>query len=60
MSCRSPYATTSTVGAYNEQEDITEAVRGTPTDLFGEYAGWAQLVMFAADLADLNNNGVNE
>lgn len=28
-------------------------------DLFGEYAGWAQLVMFAADLADLNN-GVNE
>lgn len=27
--------------------------------LFGQYAGWAQLVMFAADLADLNN-GVNQ
>lgn len=26
--------------------------------LFGQYAGWAQLVMFAADLVDLNN-GVN-
>lgn len=36
-----------------------EAVRGHLADLFGEYAGWAQLVMFAADLADLNN-GVNE
>lgn len=28
-------------------------------DLFGEFAGWAQLVMFAADLSDLNN-GVNQ
>lgn len=28
-------------------------------NLFGTYAGWAQLVMFAADLSDLNN-GVNE
>lgn len=28
-------------------------------DLFGEYAGWAQLVMFAADLLDLNN-GINQ
>ncbi|WPK24210.1 hypothetical protein PUMCH_001475 [Australozyma saopauloensis] len=28
-------------------------------NLFGEYAGWAQLVMFAADLVDLNN-GVNQ
>lgn len=27
-------------------------------DIFGEYSGWAQLVLFAADLADLNN-GVN-
>lgn len=28
-------------------------------ELFGEYAGWAQLVMFAAELSDLNN-GVNQ
>lgn len=36
-----------------------EMVRRHLADLFGEYAGWAQLVMFAADLADLNN-GVNQ
>lgn len=33
-------------------------VREHLQNLFGEYAGWAQLVMFAADLSDLNN-GVN-
>lgn len=36
-----------------------EMVRHHLANLFGEYAGWAQLVMFAADLADLNN-GVNQ
>ncbi|KAM9892436.1 hypothetical protein OXX79_010020 [Metschnikowia pulcherrima] len=34
-------------------------VRQHLRDLFGEYAGWAQSVMFAADLSDLNN-GVNQ
>lgn len=36
-----------------------EMVRRHLTELFGDYAGWAQLVMFAADLGDLNN-GVNQ
>lgn len=34
-------------------------VRQHLCSLFGEYAGWAQLVMFAADLSDLNN-GINQ
>ncbi|GEQ71663.1 hypothetical protein JCM33374_g5349 [Metschnikowia sp. JCM 33374] len=34
-------------------------VRNHLSSLFGEYAGWAQSVMFAADLSDLNN-GVNQ
>lgn len=34
-------------------------VRNYLRDIFGEYAGWAQLVMFAADLSDLNN-GINQ
>ncbi|OBA22959.1 DNA glycosylase [Metschnikowia bicuspidata var. bicuspidata NRRL YB-4993] len=34
-------------------------VRGHLRSLFGDYAGWAQLVMFAADLSDLNN-GINQ
>lgn len=38
--------------AYNQ-------VKNHLSDLFGEYAGWAQLVMFAADLSDLNN-GINQ
>lgn len=31
------------------------AIRLFFKDIFGEYAGWAQSVLFAADLADLNN-----
>lgn len=34
-------------------------VRNHLRNIFGEYAGWAQLVMFAADLSDLNN-GINK
>lgn len=34
-------------------------VRNHLRKIFGEYAGWAQLVMFAADLSDLNN-GINQ
>ncbi|CAK9442234.1 uncharacterized protein LODBEIA_P59770 [Lodderomyces beijingensis] len=31
------------------------SIRGFFRDIFGEYAGWAQSVLFAADLSDLNN-----
>ena len=31
------------------------AIRLFFKDIFGDYAGWAQSVLFAADLADLNN-----
>ncbi|KAG7663360.1 OGG1 [[Candida] subhashii] len=31
------------------------AIREFFKDIFGDYAGWAQSVLFAADLADLNN-----
>lgn len=37
---------------------IYGAIRLYFKDVFGEYAGWAQSVLFAADLSDLNN-GVN-
>lgn len=45
-------AKTMSAKAYHE-------VRKYLQSLFGEYAGWAQLVMFAADLSDLNN-GINQ
>lgn len=37
---------------------IYAAIRLYFKDVFGEYAGWAQSVLFASDLSDLNN-GVN-
>lgn len=36
-----------------------EAIRAHFKEIFGDYAGWAQSVLFASDLADLNN-GVNQ
>lgn len=46
-------------GTKTMTKNLYHAVRQHLQDLFGEYAGWAQLVMFAADLSDLNN-GINE
>lgn len=46
-------------GAKTMNKNSYHQVRLHLRDLFGEYAGWAQLVMFAADLSDLNN-GVNQ
>lgn len=46
-------------GAKTMTKNLYHAVRQHLQDLFGEYAGWAQLVMFAADLSDLDN-GINE
>lgn len=39
-------------------KEMYSAIREFFKDLFGEYAGWAQTVLFALDLSDLNN-GVN-
>ncbi|KAI5949293.1 OGG1 [Candida jiufengensis] len=36
-----------------------QEIRSYFKDIFGEYAGWAQSVLFAADLSDLNN-GIND
>lgn len=39
-------------------KQVYNEIRAFFQDLFGEYAGWAQSVLFASDLSDLNN-GVN-
>ncbi|EGV66719.1 8-oxoguanine glycosylase ogg1 [Yamadazyma tenuis] len=40
-------------------KQVYEDIRGFFKTLFGPYAGWAQSVLFASDLADLNN-GINQ
>lgn len=39
-------------------KQVYDEIRQYFKGLFGEYAGWAQLVLFASDLGDLNN-GIN-
>ncbi|KAI3406513.1 OGG1 [Candida oxycetoniae] len=36
-------------------KEMHQSIRSFFKNIFGEYAGWAQSVLFAADLSDLNN-----
>lgn len=40
-------------------KQVYHGIRAHFKEIFGDYAGWAQSVLFASDLADLNN-GINK